>query len=153
MSKVLTPCHILDRLREWFELYGNQNHQRAEEELHLAIDELYEYQQKDQRIAELEEQLKNAIVPKFKKGQEVWFVYDDSDTWEADYKVFHKKVMSISYNNYEGDYFEYAMSDDGTRDTIWYGYIEEKYVFATKEEAQAMLKKLTDKNVKTISLQ
>ena len=56
-QKTLKSCYILDRLREWFELYGNQNHQRAEEELHLAIDELYEYQQKDRRIADLEAKL------------------------------------------------------------------------------------------------
>lgn len=55
--KTLKSCHILDRLREWFELYGNQNHQRAEEELRLAIDELYDYQQKDQKISNLEEKL------------------------------------------------------------------------------------------------
>lgn len=96
----------------------------------------------DQRIVELEEQLKNAIVPKFKKGQEVWFVDDVRDSWDANYEVFHKKVMAISYNNYEGDHFEYAMSDDGTRDTIWYGYIDEKFVFATEEEAEAKLREL-----------
>lgn len=56
-QKTLKSCYILDRLREWFELYGNQNHQRAEEELHLAIDELYEYQQKDQKITDLEAKL------------------------------------------------------------------------------------------------
>lgn len=56
-QKTLKSCYILDRLREWFELYGNQNRQRAEEELHLAIDELYEYQQKDQQIADLETKL------------------------------------------------------------------------------------------------
>lgn len=56
-QKTLKSCYILDRLREWFELYGNQNHQRAEEELHLAIDELYEYQQKDRQIADLEAKL------------------------------------------------------------------------------------------------
>ena len=56
-QKTLKSCYILDRLREWFELYGNQNHQRAEEELHLAIDELYEYQQKDRQIVDLEAKL------------------------------------------------------------------------------------------------
>lgn len=56
-QKTLKSCYILDRLREWFELYGNQNHQRAEEELHLAIDELYEYQQKDRQITDLETKL------------------------------------------------------------------------------------------------
>lgn len=59
-QKTLKSCYILDRLREWFELYGNQNHQRAEEELHLAIDELYEYQQKDQQLADLETKLKES---------------------------------------------------------------------------------------------
>ncbi len=56
-QKTLKSCYILDRLREWFELYGNQNRQRAEEELHLAIDELYEYQQKDRQLADLESKL------------------------------------------------------------------------------------------------
>lgn len=56
-QKTLKSCYILDRLREWFELYGNQDHQRAEEELHLAIDELYEYQQKDRQLADLEAKL------------------------------------------------------------------------------------------------
>lgn len=113
----------------------------------LTINAFLEEENKElkQRIAELEEQLKNAIVPKFKKGQEVWFVYNDSDTWEDAYKVLHKKVMAVSYNNYEGNYFEYAMSDDGTRDTIWYGYIEDKFVFATKEEAFAKLEELGGK--------
>lgn len=56
-QKTLKSCYILDRLREWFELYGNQNHQRAKEELNLAIDELYEYQQKDRQLADLEAKL------------------------------------------------------------------------------------------------
>lgn len=56
-QKTLKSCYILDRLREWFELYGNQNRQRAEEEWHLAIDELYEYQQKDRQLADLEAKL------------------------------------------------------------------------------------------------
>ena len=44
------------------------------------VDALYKtiYNQ-DQRITELEEQLKNAIVPKFKIGQEVWFVNEVSE--------------------------------------------------------------------------
>ena len=56
--------------------------------------------------------------------------------------------MAYTYSSYEGDYFEYAMSDDGTRDTIWYGYIDSRYVFATKEEAQAKLEELRGNNVK-----
>ena len=95
------------------------------------------------RIAELEEQLKNAIVPKFKIGQEVWFVYDEND--DCNYTILNKKVMAYNYFSYEGGYFEYAMSDDGSRDTIWYGYVDARYVFATKEEAQAKLEELRGK--------
>lgn len=92
------------------------------------------------QLATMENALENAIIPKFKKGQEVWFIYDENDDYN--YTILNKKVMAFTYNNYEGDLFEYAMSDDGTRDTIWYGYIEERYVFATKEEAEAKLKEL-----------
>ena len=53
-----------------------------------------------------------------------------------------KKVMAINYNSYDGNNFEYAMSDDGTRNTIWYGYVDEEYVFATKEEAEQRLKEI-----------
>ena len=67
-QKTLKACYILDRLREWFELYGNQNRQRAEEELQLAIDELYEYQQKDRQLADLEAKL--AEYEKFMKDNE-----------------------------------------------------------------------------------
>ena len=95
-------------------------------------------QEKNKRIAELEEQLRNAIVPKFKIGQEVWFIYDEND--DFDYTILNKKVMAYTYSSYDGDYFEYAMSDDGTQYTIWYGYI--RHVFATKEEAEAKLKEL-----------
>ena len=115
----------------------------------FALEKLVkESEAKDKRIAELEEQLKNAIVPKFKIGQDVWFVYDEND--DCNYTILNKKVMAYNYFSYEGGYFEYAMSDDGTRDTIWYGYIEDKYVFTTKEEAEAKLEELT---AKTISLQ
>ena len=101
----------------------------------------HKLEEKDQQIAELEEQLKNAIVPKFKKGQEVWFIYNFEDDNET-LGILHKKVMFYTYNNYEGDYFEYAMSDDGIRDTMWYGCVDSKYIFATKEEAQEKLKEL-----------
>lgn len=59
MSKVLKPCHILDRLHDWFDLYKNQNYERAERELKPAIDELYDYQQKDKQIADLKQQLEH----------------------------------------------------------------------------------------------
>lgn len=121
-----------EKVKEYYTKYNNENKTLKEENDKLK-----------QQIADLEEQLKNAIVPKFKIGQEVWFIYnfEDDDTNET-LGILHKKVMAYTYSNYEGDYFEYAMSDDGTRDTIWYGYIDSRYIFATKEEAQAKLKEL-----------
>lgn len=89
------------------------------------------------KIEELEERLSNCIEPKYKIGQDVWFIYDDDE-----YTILHKKVMAFNYNSYDGGHFTYAMSDDGTQETIWYGYINDKYVFATQEEAKAKVKEL-----------
>lgn len=55
--KSIKPCFILDKLREWFELYGNQNYEEAEKDLGLALDELYKYQQNDNKIKDLEAKL------------------------------------------------------------------------------------------------
>lgn len=79
-------------------------------------------QEKNQRIAELEEQLKNAIVPKFKIGQEVWYISDTN------------KVFSFKINNIGGLNFRYY-DDDG----FW---LHEEELFATKKEAQAKLEEL-----------
>ena len=87
----------------------------------------------EKELAELKE---NAIVPKFKVGDEVWFLYDEND--DNNFTIMHKKVMAFTFNN------EYAMSDDGTRYTLWYGYIDLKYVFATLAEAEEALKKLEE---------
>ena len=78
-----------------------------------------------QRIAELEEQLKNAIVPKFKIGQKVWFIYGKSIRsfiiLRTDIEI--RDCVLITY------------SDRG-----WYQF--EENCFATKEEAQAKLEEL-----------
>lgn len=88
-QKTLKSCYILDRLREWFELYGNQNHQRAEEELHLAIDELYEYQQKDQQISDLEAKLaeKDEQLEYFSKRD------DEQEKQLEKQALFHRKSI------------------------------------------------------------
>jgi len=92
---------------------------------------------------ELAELKQNSIVPKFKVGDEVWFLYDEND--DNKYKIYCKKVMAFNCGTYDYLHFEYAMSDDGTQDTIWYGYINEKFIFATKSEAEEALKKLEEK--------
>ena len=45
-----------------------------EEDCQLLDRILDDLEQKEQKIAELEKQLENAIVPKFKIGQEVWVI-------------------------------------------------------------------------------
>lgn len=84
--------------------------------------------EKDQRIAELEEQLKNAIVPKFKIGQEVWYI--------DRYGVQKDIIVSFTYFSIENEIL-YKMHDEIIDH-------REKYIFATKEEAEAKLKDLQE---------
>ena len=112
----------------------------------LTINAFLEEENKElkQRIAELEEQLKNAIVPKFKIGQEV-FVNDWSGQLRSG-KIYEIQTNAVLHDKqplitYLVDFYGYE-DDDQEND-----YYEEKDVFATKEEAQATLKELTAKNV------
>ena len=103
-QKTLKSCYILDRLREWFELYGNQNHQRAEEELHLAIDELYEYQQKDQRIADLEAKL--AESEKQRQHLKDWLDNEiltsvDNESYYATINEYEEEVKQLKQQLHE----------------------------------------------------
>ena len=92
--------------------------------------------EQQQRIAELEEKLKNAIVSKFKVGQEVWFV---SDPYTARYaKVRHMKIEEISISSIFVERGVMYAGDD------WAG-ISESELFATKAEAKAKLKELGEK--------
>ena len=93
--------------------------------------------QKDQRIAELEEQLKNSIVPKFKIGQECYVLLG---------KVIEKIIIvgcRIKISKMEDENFTmYSITDIQ-------GYacsVMEEQLFATKEEAQAKLKELKGEN-------
>lgn len=79
---------------------------------------------KDQRIAELEEQLKNAIVLKLKVGQEVYVIEN---------KHIFKDVLE-----------EIEITEDGILFYVEEGIygLEENEIFATKEEALAKLEEL-----------
>jgi hypothetical protein len=95
-----------------------------------AADSLYEFAESiyedRQRIKELEEQLKNAIVPKFKIGQEVYLadIYFD--------KVYGLKISSISISKFKDKHFNNISYD---------GHLEES-LFASKEEAEKRFKEL-----------
>lgn len=95
----------------------------------FALEKLVnESEAKDQRIAELEEQVKNAIVPKFKIGQEVWCIDPENDVssgevWKIEINCVQTKYTVFLGNDYVDIYFEYEL-------------------FATKEEAEAKLREL-----------
>ena len=94
--------------------------------------------QQDQRIAELEEQLENAIVPKFKVGQEIWEI-----TPLMSWKI--KRIEWHKFNGGNGDVVVeiYRLGHDGTDDyNCCIMPVDNDRFFTTKEEAQAKLEEL-----------
>lgn len=88
----------------------------------------------DQRIAELEEQLKNSIRPKFKIGQDCWGIVPKT-FWNKESYTIHFKVKAYIPDN---NGIVLMLEDSITN--LHYSY--EYQVFATKEEAQAKLEEL-----------
>lgn len=88
---------------------------------------LDDFDSKDNRIAELEEQLKNAIVPKFKKGDKVYAIID-----------------TFAYT----DVFTVEIRDNHLFYEVWDGQDITKQhftrIFTTKEEAEARLGELQE---------
>jgi hypothetical protein len=92
----------------------------------------------DQQIAELEEQLKGCIRPKFKVGQEIWEI-----TPLMSWKI--KRIEWHKFNGGNGDVVMeiYRLGHDGTDDyNCCIMPVDSDRFFATKEEAQAKLKEL-----------
>lgn len=85
--------------------------------------------QQTERIAELEEQLKNAIVPKFKIGDKVYAIID-----------------TFAYT----DVFPVEIRDTYLLYEVWDGEDTTKQhftrIFATKEEAEAKLQQMKGNN-------
>lgn len=107
----------------------------AKAELTIEIRDLEEVKNelksKDQRIEELEEQLKNAIVPKFKIGQEVFYIVDK-------YELKSGEILEIQIWDLKKDNIVYVIEYGGN---VWC----ESNVFATKEEAETKLQELKGK--------
>lgn len=89
--------------------------------------------QQDQRIAELEEKLENAIVPKFKIGQYVYTIRHNDYVYYT--RIDEIKVVGINGKNEIFYYYDAPGS---------YAHCEEMEdnLFATLEEAQAKLEEL-----------
>ena len=91
----------------------------------FALEKLVkESEAKDQRISELEEQLKN--VPKYTVYSKVFFIDDCEKTIKEDF------VEQITINHRDGILYELINNF----------LFEESELFATKEEAQAKLREL-----------
>ena len=96
--------------------------------------------QQAQRIVELEEQLKNVIVPKFKVGQTVYtFNKNTERVYELCIKIIRIEINEISKFN------SLVYLAERLEDGNFFGYFEVE-LFATKAEAIAKLKELGEKN-------
>ena len=92
-----------------------------------------------ERIAELEEQLKNAIVPKFKVGQTVYTFNKNTEcVYELCIKIIRIEINEISKFN------SLVYLAERLEDGNFFGYFEVE-LFATKAEAIAKLKELGEK--------
>ena len=91
-----------------------------------------------QRISELEEQLKNAIVPKFKIGQEVWSIFE-SQYFRNCKELCNLEITAIMKTNKDIFYQGYVLEQGKNRSDYWFN---EKKTFLTQEEAQAKLNEL-----------
>lgn len=82
-----------------------------------------------QQIAELEEQLENAIIPKFKKGDKVYV--NSVDYWKDGNPIFHttqEEIEDIMYN--------YKLKDYNYK--VWF----EEQIYKSQEEAEERLREL-----------
>lgn len=93
--------------------------------------------QQAQRIAELEEQLKNAIVPKFKIGDKCWAIRNTTNIYNEPKQVLIKEI-TITKNCIK----YYAKNGCLTNRTNKTTMHMQSQLFATKEEAEAKLKQL-----------
>lgn len=87
--------------------------------------------QQDQRIAELEEQLKNSIRPKFKVNDRIFVIVNNEvEEYYIDEVLLKVKGTLVAYR-------------DICKETT---ITEKNELFATKEEAQAKLEELKGEN-------
>ncbi|MBP3708292.1 MAG: hypothetical protein J6J36_06770 [Clostridia bacterium] len=85
----------------------------------------------EKRIAELEEQLKNALIPKFKVGGTVFVISG---------KVIKKAIIDEIYWTSSKNSFEYYTAIICGLNDIQYETIEEQEIFNTKKDAELKLK-------------
>ena len=104
-----------------------------------SINELIKiHQHQAQRIAELEEQLKNCIRPKFKIGQEVWSIFENQYFIDCK-ELCNLEITAIMKTNKGVFYQGYVLEQGKNRSDYWF---DEKKTFLAKEEAKVKLQEL-----------
>lgn len=107
------------------------------------IEALEMLEDKDQRIAELEQELaelkEKAIVPKYLLGQEVYTIYNGQIITGRIYEIQTNTVLHDKENliTYLVDFYSKYEDDEQDND-----YFEEEDLFATEQEAQEKLKEI-----------
>lgn len=92
---------------------------------------------KNQQIAKLEEQLKNAIIPKFNFGSLVCYISEKLGIVVGDNTIDKIKIVGTKERCFSKIKIQYKLTYN-TR------YFDEDELFATKEEAESKLKELKD---------
>ena len=126
-----------EEIKEMLKLYTKQdlwefNQIKAKKQIELMA----QIKEKDQKIAELEHRLSNCIEPKFKIGQELYWVYTSNQRFPFKVKVLGfviKDLGGIRQTFYEIEENEIDM-----------GCYNEKQLFATEEEARKKLEELNN---------
>ena len=132
------------------ETFGNNTSKFADllnsEMYELKISNLeYKLNEKDQRIAKLEEQLTNSIVPKFKIGQTLYMIPTQSNGLS---KIKDYILLSVSLSDI-GIRYDLSLKEKEKGIEPFYCASEdmfEKSIFATKEEAEQKLAEIGGKD-------
>jgi predicted nuclease with TOPRIM domain len=134
LRQIATTLQQLEK--ELAELRGNADIVKYSDNINKVVDAnkslAKQAKQLTKENAELKAKLENAIVPKFKVGQEVWIL-------EGDYASPKPSIECLSAEKYKIVKVGVSYSlDNGT------GYIHEpefeQFIFASEAEAQASLK-------------
>jgi len=89
----------------------------------------------------LTQKLESMVLPKFKSGQQVWYIYRQFSFGGPDYNTIKQGIMqSFSYNSFENSFGFWIGKSMEDCDPFEYG---ERSVFETREKAVEAMNKLS----------
>ena len=121
-------CDVEANRLNWYKKHHDlmEENAKLKKEAEVQKETILKYQQEN---AKLTEQLKTAVMPKYKVGQNVWFVdEDDGEIREARVLSIELEDRIILYTILWGDFCEL--------------YRQEEFLFETEEEAQNYVKEV-----------